>query len=84
MYIRISFLNNFLIYMKNLLIEILYVLVWTAMEIFLVPFVFAVAIGGFAIVAILAAVALIGLPGFLLYMLSDYLLNKIKYKENGN
>lgn len=77
-------MNNFLIYMKNLLIEILYVLVWTAMEIFLVPFVFAVAIGGFAIVAILAAVALIGLPGFLLYMLSDYLLNKIKYKENGN
>jgi hypothetical protein len=70
--------------MKNLLIEILYVLVWTAMEIFLVPFVFAVAIGGLAIVAILAAVALIGLPGFLLYMLSDYLLNKIKYKENGN
>jgi hypothetical protein len=70
--------------MKNLLIEILYVLVWTAMEIFLVPFVFAVAIGGIAIVAILAAVALIGLPGFLLYMLSDYLLNKIKYKENGN
>lgn len=66
--------------MKNLLIEILYVLVWTAMEIFLVPFVFAVAIGGLAIVAILAAVALIGLPGFLLYMLSDYLLNKIKYK----
>lgn len=77
-------MNNFLIYMKNLLIEILYVLVWTAMEIFLVPFVFAVAIGGLAIVAILAAVALIGLPGFLLYMLSDYLLNKIKYKENGN
>ena len=70
--------------MKNLLIEILYVLVWTAMEIFLVPFVFAVAIGGLAIVAILAAVALIGLPRFLLYMLSDYLLNKIKYKENGN
>ena len=70
--------------MKNLLIEILYVLVWTAIEIFLVPFVFAVAIGGIAIVAILAAVALIGLPGFLLYMLSDYLLNKIKYKENGN
>lgn len=70
--------------MKNLLIEILYVLVWTAMEIFLVPFVFAVAIGGLAIVAILAAVALIGLPGFLLYMLSDYLLNKIKYNENGN
>jgi hypothetical protein len=70
--------------MKNLLIEILYVLVWTAMEIFLVPFVFAVAIGGLAIVAILAAVALIGLPGFLLYILSDYLLNKIKYKENGN
>jgi hypothetical protein len=70
--------------MKNLLIEILYVLVWTAMEIFLVPFVFAVAIGGLAIVAILAAVALIGIPGFLLYMLSDYLLNKIKYKENGN
>lgn len=77
-------MNNFFIYMKNLLIEILYVLVWTAMEIFLVPFVFAVAIGGLAIVAILAAVALIGLPGFLLYMLSDYLLNKIKYKENGN
>lgn len=77
-------MNNFLIYMKNLLIEILYVLVWTAMEIFLVPFVFAVAIGGLAIVAILAAVALIGLPRFLLYMLSDYLLNKIKYKENGN
>lgn len=70
--------------MKNLLIEILYVLVWTAMEIFLVPFVFAGAIGGLALVAILAAVALIGLPGFLLYMLSDYLLNKIKYKENGN
>jgi hypothetical protein len=70
--------------MNNLLIEILYVLVWTAMEIFLIPFVFAVAIGGLAIVAILAAVALIGLPGFLLYMLSDYLLNKIKYKENGN
>ena len=62
--------------MKNLLIEIFYVLVWTAMEIFLVPFVFAVAIGGIAIIAILAAVALIGLPGFLLYMLSDYLLNK--------
>lgn len=77
-------MNNFFTFMKNLLIEILYVLVWTAMEIFLVPFVFAVAIGGLAIVAILAAVALIGLPGFLLYMLSDYLLNKIKYKENGN
>lgn len=70
--------------MKNLLIEILYVFVWTAMEIFMIPFVIAVAIGGLAIVAILATVALIGLPGFLLYMWSDDLLNCIKYKENGN